>query len=350
MIKDKKKRILRTVILLMCVVTLASSEMPVHAKPSAKDLKKKTSELKEKTSDLEAELSALNSELSALSDELKSTTAKIKNLTEAIDKSKLDLAAARLNEEAQYEAMADRIKFMYEGGNISLIHILCSSDSMADFLNKAEYITTISDYDREMLSEFQAVRMDIEKKQQKLEDQQAELARLQENLDSQKKALSSKISSTSGELKEYKKQLKEAKEAEAALKAAQDESSSNIINGAPSAPVSTSDVALLAGILQCEAGNSYEGMIAVGTVIMNRIASPRFPNTLKEVVYQKGQFSPAMSGWLDRVLAKGPNASAYAAAKEVLAGKRHEKVKNCLFFNAAWTGKPGVNVGGNVFW
>ena len=83
---------------------------------------------------------------------------------------------------------------------------------------------------------------------------------------------------------------------------------------------------------------------------MNRMASSRFPNTLKGVVYQKGQFSPAMSGWLDRVLAKGPNASAYAAAKEVLAGKRHQKVKDCLFFNAAWTGKKGVNVGGNVFW
>lgn len=350
MIKDKKKRLLRTVISLMCVVTLASSSMLVHASPSAKDLEKKTSDLEKKTSNLESELSALNSELSALSDELKSTTAKINNLTESIEKSKLDLAAAKLNEESQYEAMAERIKFMYEGGNISLIHILCSSDSMADFLNKAEYVSTISDYDREMLREFQVVRIDIERKQQKLEEQQAELARLQKNLDSQKNALSSKISSTSGELKEYKNQLKKAKEAEAALKAAQNESSSNIVGGDPSAPVSVSDVALLAGILQCEAGNSYEGMIAVGTVIMNRIASPRFPNTLKGVVYQKGQFSPAMSGWLERVLAKGPNVSAYAAAKEVLAGKRHKKVEDCLFFNAAWTGKKGVNVGGNVFW
>ena len=57
-------------------------------------------------------------------------------------------------------------------------------------------------------------------------------------------------------------------------------------------------------ILQCEAGSSYEGMIAVGTVIMNRIASSRFPDTLKEVVYQPGQFGPAMTGKLDRVLAQ----------------------------------------------
>jgi spore germination cell wall hydrolase CwlJ-like protein len=107
----------------------------------------------------------------------------------------------------------------------------------------------------------------------------------------------------------------------------------------------------MAGILQCEAGSSYEGMLAVGTVIMNRIASSKFPNTLKGVVYQKGQFTPASSGKLARVLAKGPNSSAYAAAKEVLGGKRHSKVKNCLYFNSAsWTDHPGVNVGGNIFW
>ena len=79
MIKDKKKRILRTLISLLCVVSLASSELIVHASPSAKELEKKTSDLEDKTSDLEAELSSLNSELSALSNELKSTTAKINN-------------------------------------------------------------------------------------------------------------------------------------------------------------------------------------------------------------------------------------------------------------------------------
>ena len=112
----------------------------------------------------------------------------------------------------------------------------------------------------------------------------------------------------------------------------------------------TSDVALLAGILECEAGATYEGMLAVGTVIMNRVESSRFPNTISGVVYQSGQFAPTWNGALNRVLGRGPSSSAYSAAKAVLGGARHNRVRNCYFFWAAFTGHAGINVGGNVFW
>ena len=61
---------------------------------------------------------------------------------------------------------------------------------------------------------------------------------------------------------------------------------------------------LLASLIFCEAGNQpYEGQVAVGAVVMNRINSSSYPDTMEEVIYQSGQFSPAMSGWLDRVRA-----------------------------------------------
>lgn len=368
-----KKRLLRTVTSLICAVTVASSNLPALAAPTS-------DELEQTTSNLQEELSDLNSELSSLSSELDQAASKIQSLAEKVEKSKLDLAAAKLNEELQYEAMSDRIRFMYEGGNRSLLQILFSSESMGEFLNKAEYVTTISNYDREMLNNLQIIREDVEAKQQELKEQQEELTTLYDELNTKEAALKAKISSTSGELSNYKAQLARAKAAEEALKQAQNNETSGSIGGEsekaptkkdeadedkdtdkkeedtkeedkPAAPANVSDVALMAGILQCEAGSSYDGMLAVGTVIMNRIASSRFPNTLKGVVYQKGQFTPAHSGKLARVLAKGPNSSAYAAAKEVLGGKRHSKVKDCLYFNSAsWTDHPGVNVGGNVFW
>ena len=65
----------------------------------------------------------------------------------------------------------------------------------------------------------------------------------------------------------------------------------NTTNTGNNTNVSTTDVALLAAILQCEAG-SYDGMLAVATVIMNRVASPAYPNTLRAVIYQSGQFAP----------------------------------------------------------
>ena len=61
------------------------------------------------------------------------------------------------------------------------------------------------------------------------------------------------------------------------------------------ARAATTDLVLFAAILECEAGSSgYDGLLAVATVIMNRVESPRYPNTLKGVIYQSGQFSPCI--------------------------------------------------------
>ena len=413
-----KKHFLRSFVSLTCIAALIFAQIPVSAAPSSKELKKKTSHL-------ENELNSLNSELQSLGDELDKTASEIKTYAKKVEKTKLDLASAKLNEEMQYEAMSERIKFMYEGGSLSLLHILFTSESMGDFLNKAEYVTSISNYDRDMLKDFKNVRINIEEKQKKLEEQRAELNTLQETLTAKEAALKSKISSTSASLSDYQNQLARAKAAEEALKQAQDNETSGSVgddkpsqdttkkdnvsdkdsenktpesedskdnkdentenddaekeetsdeenisdeenttdedssdeeddletDNVPSKPASVSDVALLAAIIQCEAGSSYDGMMAVGTVIMNRVSSSRFPNTIKEVVYQRSQFGPVTNGSLSRVLAEGASSSAYSAAQEILGGKRVSKIKDCLFFNgASWTNHAGVNIGGNIFW
>lgn len=103
---------------------------------------------------------------------------------------------------------------------------------------------------------------------------------------------------------------------------------------------------LLAAIIFCEAGNqSYTGKVAVGSVVMNRVASGRFPNSIQSVVYQRGQFTPAMTGKLDRVLASGNiPASCYQAAEDALNGAK--PVGNALFFN---TGSGNIKLGDHYF-
>ena len=84
---------------------------------------------------------------------------------------------------------------------------------------------------------------------------------------------------------------------------------------------SYTDLDLLAAIIWCEAGNQpYEGMVAVGQVVMNRVASPNFPNTVSEVLNQPGQFTPASAGTLQAALAAGVNANCYAAAQDAMSG------------------------------
>ena len=107
----------------------------------------------------------MNSDLASLSKKLDKTSGKIEKMSEQVEKAKLDLAAAKLNEEAQFKSMKERIKFMYEGGSVSLFEILLTSENMADFLNKAEYVSNISDYDRNMLDKFQTAREEVAKKE-----------------------------------------------------------------------------------------------------------------------------------------------------------------------------------------
>ena len=93
------------------------------------------------------------------------------------------------------------------------------------------------------------------------------------------------------------------------------------------------DVKLLAALIYCEAGNQpYNGKVAVGAVVLNRIESKRFPNSLEGVIYQRGQFTPAMTGKLARVLRSGKiPSSCYEAAEDALNGA--DPVNGALFFN-----------------
>lgn len=103
---------------------------------------------------------------------------------------------------------------------------------------------------------------------------------------------------------------------------------------------------LLAALIFCEAGNQpYEGQVAVGAVVMNRVNSGQFPDTITDVIYQSGQFTPAMTGWLDSVLASdGYTDSAMQAASDALAGSN--PIGDCLYFS---TGGNGYQLGDHFF-
>lgn len=114
-----------------------------------------------------------------------------------------------------------------------------------------------------------------------------------------------------------------------------------------SGSVSAADLDLMAAIIECEAGGeSYEGKIGVGAVVMNRIRSSQFPNTLSEVIYQSGQFSPVASGKLASVLSRGANQDCYDAARDVFAGAN--TIGDCLFFHAG--SGNGLTIGNQTFY
>lgn len=109
----------------------------------------------------------------------------------------------------------------------------------------------------------------------------------------------------------------------------------------------SNDVAMLASLIECEAGGeSYTGMVAVGAVVVNRVNSGSFPNSISGVIYQSGQFTPVATGTFQSVLARGARSDCYAAAQAALAGE--SPVGGCLYFNSGYG--SGIQIGYQHFY
>ncbi len=138
-----------------------------------------------------------------------------------------------------------------------------------------------------------------------------------------------------------------AQEKQAQEEAAQTTQTTTVQNEAVSASVD--DVTLLAALIQCEAGNeSYEGQLAVGAVVMNRVRSGAYPGSIYDVIYQSGQFPPAGKGMVAQIAANGPKASCVQAAQEALNGADNTGGATC--FSRASSGRAGVVIGNHVFY
>lgn len=130
-------------------------------------------------------------------------------------------------------------------------------------------------------------------------------------------------------------------EAEAAKKKAMQDANQAIIAEAD-------DIRLLAALIYCEAGSeSYQGQLAVGAVVMNRVKSGAYPNTISGVIYASGQFTPAMNGKVARIYNTDIPSSCYTAAQEAMGGMTN--VGGATHFRRAGN-HEGILIDNQVFW
>ena len=202
-----KKRIARYGTALICAFGVALSSMPVHAE----DIES----LETKTSNLQDQLDGINQDMVEISDKIAETEAQIEESNNEVFRLEASLQISRNNEEKQYDNMKSRIKYMYENGSETMISMLFSADSMADFLNKADFVQNVTEYDREMLENLVEVREGIETQEDDLKQQQQELADLKEQLNSEQAELQAKADATSTDLATFNAQLQAARDAKA---------------------------------------------------------------------------------------------------------------------------------------
>ena len=334
------------------------------------------------TSTLQNQLSAINQDMLAISNEISTTEMQIEITNGEILRTEESIMQARLAEEEQYEKMSVRIKYIYETGNVSMLEMLFSSKNLADFLNAADFIQIFNSCDQEMLEELRQAREALVMQQETLTSQKESLQELQDSLSQKYNELFDKARATSTDLFTYNMQLEQirAQEAAAIINASNQtgtyspggngdnggnsdngggnsgnsgnpgNSGGNSGNSGGQSPATSSDLDLFAAILECEAYQNYDCLLAVATVIMNRVSSPLFDNTIRGVIYAPNQFEPVWTGRLNTVLSRGPSALSYQVARDALNGARHSDVADCYFFlYAGATNRQGVNIGNNIF-
>ena len=212
-----------------------------QAKEERKKLQQGLSDIKKMVASLEKSKSSLQSYVKQLDSQLMEVETKIQELKdlitekeEEIEQTKKELEEAIEIEETQYEEMKIRIKFMYEKGSDFYLEMMLGADSFGDMLNKAQYVESISAYDRQKLEEFQLNRELIEVCKEELEEEEAllqeakaavekEQANLEVLIDSKEKeitAYESDIKTQEQAIKEYEEYIREQDETIAALERA----------------------------------------------------------------------------------------------------------------------------------
>lgn len=336
------------------------------------DAQQEVDSISDRKEDIEENLSGLNGELRNIVSSMNELEEDIAAKENEINDAKDELAAAELRCEEQYEDMKVRIQFMYENSNVSTWQMLLESTSITDFLNRTEYISQINTYDRQKLTEFEAIQQEVAEKKAALEEDMEELVAMQEEMQQNQNRVNSLISTAQSNLNKtnedlanaqenvdaledklaqmiaYEQQLEEQKAREdaarlEAIKKQEQEDTSGVVY-----VPTDSDLYLLGAIIQCESdGEPYEGKLAVGSVVLNRVKSSYFPNTISGVIYQSGQFSPVASGRLAYRLEAGVNSVCLQAAQEVLNGNI---TLNCLYFRRNNGIIEGIVIGNHVFY
>ena len=317
---------------------------------------KQLEELRNKQSELNASYGELNEKLSASGEKLSSIEDAVNAKQSEIDATNIQVADMQAEIDQQYASMKLRIQFMYENNNATILSTLLSAESLSDLLSKSEYIQQISNYDHQKMQELSDLLASLKETQAKLEEEMTELVTLKDDAAREADNFAVLLSQCQTELDttsdsitdaealalEYEKQIeqemlerqrREMEALEAARKAQEEADKANNAgntggnSSSGSAMVdqnalnnvlknhTAEDVAMLAAIIECEAGNqSYEGKCAVGSVVINRVADPRFANSISGVIYAPYQFSPVASGRFAIVLARGANAACTQAA------------------------------------
>lgn len=350
-------------------------EREQHEKDKLQNELDKTQEnldnLEGKRDSLEKELAYLKSQMDAVVANLEELDGLIKDKEQEIQDTQAALEEAKATEIWQRESMAALVRCMYEQRENSYLDALLAAGSLGELLNLADRMEKVAAYDQKMLESYKNNRILIEEQEARLETEKEQLDGLIAQAQAERDKVSALIDQASSSISQYSSQISDAEQKaldyEAQIKKKEENldylrkklaeeialsqaAANGVWRNISEVTFSEGDRKLLANLIYCEAGGEpYEGQVAVGSVVINRVLSSQYPDTVVGVIYQSWQFSPVASGRLDLALAADlATENCYRAADEAMSGITN--VGNCVYFRTPIEGLSGINIGGHVFY
>ena len=194
--------------LLMAVTLTAGMAYNVNA-VTLNEAQQKADELEEQKNAAEAEQASLAEKLETILADVQDTQEKLEDKKAEVAEVEEELAQAQIDASNQYESMKVRIKYMYESGGNDMVAVLMDSENMGDFLNKAEYVSKISEYDRNELEKYQETVEKVEQKEEQIQQEYQDLDTLQTELITKQEEVQTLIDSNEAELADIQSQINE---------------------------------------------------------------------------------------------------------------------------------------------
>ncbi len=220
------KKIRRRLCCVSAIVLCFSMFIPASADNTVQDAKEKKGQLegqldmveqqvqalKEKSESTQEYLNQLDEQLAALSNQLVQVEQQLNEKQTELQQTQAALEEAKGKKDKQYQDMKKRIKFMYENGDTAYLEMILEAKDFSDLLNKADYVKAISEYDRNMLTEFQNTITDIANKEAQVQKEYAEIEELKASVEEQKAGVESLTDTKKQEMANYRQEIAQSEE------------------------------------------------------------------------------------------------------------------------------------------
>ena len=160
----------------------------------------------------EDKITELNKQLSDISNQITTLQNQLADKNQQILVSQDAVNAARETVNAQYAEMKKRIQFMYENGQTTVLEMMLTSGSLADFVNMAEYFSRVTTYDRDKLTEYESSVAELSNAEETLQKEYEELQAMKEEVEQDQEAVASMLSRKESELASISGNLDEAEQ------------------------------------------------------------------------------------------------------------------------------------------